>query len=287
MSNSFDLNALYIEEEGENEVIDENDTATELLRHAAHVLEGNEDNQPAIEPTVSAEFDSGEQFAAFCYTYAYKTGFKLHVRSIQLLAPFKEQGVRRNEVGDKEPRFHMMNKIRLMCSEGNTTKKSSCITPCKMHISEYFKTRLMLNDRAGIPITRNLNILVREVGGIHNLHFNGQDAINFINSERRKSRFRADAKEVLNYFEGLKAQNPDFYYAVERDADNKLLNIFWTDARCRAMYKAFGDPSSFDSTFLSNRYQMPFCPFVGFNHHGSTILYTATLISYEDTESFE
>ncbi|XP_074271333.1 protein FAR1-RELATED SEQUENCE 5-like [Silene latifolia] len=53
------------------------------------------------------------------------------------------------------------------------------------------------------------------------------------------------------------------------------------------MYKAFGDPSSFDSTFLSNRYQMPFCPFVGVNHHGSTILYAVALISYEDTESFE
>ncbi|XP_074278248.1 protein FAR1-RELATED SEQUENCE 8-like [Silene latifolia] len=66
-----------------------------------------------------------------------------------------------------------------------------------------------------------------------------------------------------------------------------MLNIFWSDARCRAMYKALGDPSSFDSTFLSNRYQMPFCPFVGVNHHGSTILYAAALISYEDTESFE
>ncbi|XP_074306051.1 protein FAR1-RELATED SEQUENCE 5-like [Silene latifolia] len=225
MSNSFDLNALYIEEEGENEVIDENETATELLRHAAHVLEGNEDNQPAIEPTIGAEFESGEQFAAFCYTYAYKTGFEIHVRSSQLLAPFKEQGVRRNGVGDKEPRFHMMNKIRFMCSEGNTMKKSSCVTPCKMyvfgklnhdtgkfvictcdlvhnhdlnpevsrhvvnyrHISEYFKARLVLNDRAGIPITRNFNTLVREIGGIHNLHFNGQDARNFINSERRKT----------------------------------------------------------------------------------------------------
>ncbi|XP_074315453.1 protein FAR1-RELATED SEQUENCE 5-like [Silene latifolia] len=326
MSNSFDLNALYIEEEGENAVIDENETATELLRHAKTCSEGNEDNQPAIEPTIGAEFESGEQFfVVFRYTYAYKTGFELHVRSSQLLAPFKEQGVRRNGVGDKEPRFHMMNKIKFMCSEGNTRKKSSCVTPCKMyvfgklnhdsgkfvictcdlvhnhdlnpevsrhvvnyrHISEYFKARLVLNDRAGIPITRNFNTLVREVGGIHNLHFNRQDARNFINSERRKSRFRGDAKEVLNYFEGLKEQNPDFYYAVERDADNKLLNIFWSDARCRAMYKAFGDPSSFDSTFLSNRYQMPFCPFVRVNHHGSTILYAAALISYEDTESFE
>ncbi|XP_074299697.1 protein FAR1-RELATED SEQUENCE 5-like [Silene latifolia] len=145
----------------------------------------------------------------------------------------------------------------------------------------------MLNDRADIPITRKFNTLVREVGGIHILHFNGQDTRNFINSERRKIRFHGDAKEVLNYIEGLKAQNPDFYYAVERHADNKLLNIFWSDARCCAMYKAFGDPSSFDSTFLSNGYQMPLCPFVGVNHHGSTVLFAAALISYEDTESSE
>ncbi|XP_074306338.1 protein FAR1-RELATED SEQUENCE 1-like [Silene latifolia] len=105
MSNSFDLNALYIEEEGENEVIDENETATELLRHAT-------------------------------------------------------------------------------CSKAMKT----------------------INQLLSLRLVRNLN--------------------------------RSES---------------DFYYAVERDADNKLLNIFWSDARCRAMYKAFGDPSSFDSTFLSNR----------------------------------
>ncbi|XP_074265524.1 protein FAR1-RELATED SEQUENCE 5-like [Silene latifolia] len=280
MSNSFDLNALYIEEEGENEVIDENDTTTELLRHAAHVLEGNEDNQPSIEPTIGAEFESGEQFAAFCYTYAYKTGFELHVRSSQLLAPFKEQ-----ELNHDTGKFVTCTS-KLVHNHDLNPEVSRHVVNYR-HISEYFKTRLMLNDRAGILITRNFNTLVREVGEIHNLHFNGQDARNFNNNERRKSRFRGDTKEVLNYFEGLKAQNPDFYYAVERDADNKLLNIFWSDARCRAMYKAFGDPSSFDSTFLSNRYQMPFCPFVGVNHHGSTIFYAAALISYEDTESFE
>ncbi|KAK9677951.1 hypothetical protein RND81_11G177800 [Saponaria officinalis] len=31
---------------------------------------------------------------------------------------------------------------------------------------------------------------------------------------------------------------------------------------------------------------MPFSPFVGVNHHGSTIIFAAALISYEDTESF-
>ncbi|KAK9732629.1 hypothetical protein RND81_04G011500 [Saponaria officinalis] len=78
-----------------------------------------------------------------------------------------------------------------------------------------------------------------------------------------------------------------FFFAIQRDVNGALLNIFWVDARCRAMYKAFGDPVSYDTTFLNNKYRMPFSPFVGLNHHGSTIIFAAALVSYEDTETFE
>ena len=116
---------------------------------------------------------------------------------------------------------------------------------------------------------------------------NERDMRNVINRERRKCRFQGDAKEVLIYFKKLKSQNNEFFYAVEKDEDDRLLNIFWADARCRAMYKVFGDVVSFDSTHSSNRYRMPLCPFVGVNHHGNTIVFASTLISYEDKETFE
>ncbi|KAK9741378.1 hypothetical protein RND81_03G101400 [Saponaria officinalis] len=35
------------------------------------------------------------------------------------------------------------------------------------------------------------------------------------------------------------------------------------------------------------RYRMPFSPFVGVNHRGSTVIFAAALVSYEDTETFE
>ncbi|XP_021753775.1 protein FAR1-RELATED SEQUENCE 8-like [Chenopodium quinoa] len=60
-----------------------------------------------------------------------------------------------------------------------------------------------------------------------------------------------------------------------KDQEGKLLNVFWADARCHAMYRHFGDVVSFDTTFLC-------C-----NHHGSTIHFGAALISHEDAESFE
>ncbi|KAH9721372.1 protein FAR1-RELATED SEQUENCE [Citrus sinensis] len=58
------------------------------------------------------------------------------------------------------------------------------------------------------------------------------------------------------------------------------------DSRSRAAYKYFGDVITFDTTYLTNKYDMPFAPFVGVNHHGQSILLGCRLISREDTETF-
>ncbi|KAK9740865.1 hypothetical protein RND81_03G066700 [Saponaria officinalis] len=203
------------------------------------------------------KFDSGEQFAALCFTYAYKIGFQLHVRTSGLLDVYKGKGVRRNRVGEAEVQFHMMKKIRLGCSKGRKSNTNPEHVPCKVFVDGrikfggdkfvitqcdlYFKKRMMLNDRAGIPITRNFNTLVMEGGGYENLPFNYRDMRNAINQERRKCRFGGDAQELISYFDLLKRENPDFFFAVEKDVNEALLNIFWADARCRAMHKAFGD----------------------------------------------
>ncbi|XP_062145444.1 protein FAR1-RELATED SEQUENCE 8-like [Alnus glutinosa] len=67
---------------------------------------------------------------------------------------------------------------------------------------------------------------------------------------------------------------------------NSLRNVFWADARSRAAYDYFGDVITFDTTYLTNSYDMPFAPFVGVNHHGQSILLGAGLISSEDTDTF-
>lgn len=43
---------------------------------------------------------------------------------------------------------------------------------------------------------------------------------------------------------------------------------------------------TFDTTYLTNKYEMPFAHFVGVNHHGQSILLGVALISSEDTASF-
>ncbi|XP_039122024.1 protein FAR1-RELATED SEQUENCE 3-like [Dioscorea cayenensis subsp. rotundata] len=53
-----------------------------------------------------------------------------------------------------------------------------------------------------------------------------------------------------------------------------------------AAYEAFGDVISFNTTYLTNKYDMPFAPFVGVNHHGQTILFGCGLLSKEDTKTY-
>ncbi|KAI8567773.1 hypothetical protein RHMOL_Rhmol02G0147700 [Rhododendron molle] len=73
---------------------------------------------------------------------------------------------------------------------------------------------------------------------------------------------------------------------MDLDEEGRLRNVFWADARSRAACKVFGDVVTFDTTYLVNKHDMPFAPFVGVNHHGQSILLGCGLISNEDTKSF-
>ncbi|KAK9734726.1 hypothetical protein RND81_04G159500 [Saponaria officinalis] len=216
----------------------------------------------AAEPKVGICFSGGEELAAFVYSYAFKTGFEWFIRSNILLEEFREKGVKQNRAGEKEPRFHMLKRLRLQCKKGGRASMMK-ITQCNLihnHPTDPCNSRLMdrmmLNDAAGISIANNYNSLVLEGGGHENLPFNRVDLRNAINKEHRR-----------DYFDQMKSLSPDFFFRIERDDEGKLLNVFWADARCRAMCKDFGDVISYDTTFLCNRSTtytpISYCLFLG------------------------
>ncbi|KAL6538949.1 hypothetical protein OROMI_025275 [Orobanche minor] len=90
-----------------------------------------------------------------------------------------------------------------------------------------------------------------------------------------------------NYFNNAQSVDSRFYYSIDLDDENRIQNLFWADARCREAYKEFGDVVTFDTTYLTNKYDMPFAPFVEVNHHGQSILLGCGLISNEDTLTFK
>lgn len=70
----------------------------------------------------------------------------------------------------------------------------------------------------------------------------------------------------------MQKKNEGFHYVIDMDDNNRLRNVFWVNARSRAAYEYFGDVITFDTMYLTNRYDMSFAPFVGVNHYGQSIL---------------
>ncbi|GAU45911.1 hypothetical protein TSUD_280520 [Trifolium subterraneum] len=129
-------------------------------------------------------------------------------------------------------------------------------------------------------------VLCTENGGVDNGGVSQQDVINYLSVKRQKQMENGDAQLMLSYFKNCQLKNPGFFYAFQMDADGKLANCFWVDSRSRMAYKYFGDVVTFDPTYLTNKYKMPFVPFTGVNHHQQSILFGCALLWDETEESF-
>ncbi|XP_042973061.1 protein FAR1-RELATED SEQUENCE 5-like [Carya illinoinensis] len=157
---------------------------------------------------------------------------------------------------------------------------------CNRAIDDFVKRQLDINDKASIGMAKSFNALVVEAGGFEKLPFIEKDTRNYIDKARHLRLGKGGADALRSYFERMQYKNDGFYSSMDLDDDGRLKNVFWADARSRATYEYFGDVVTFDTTYLTNRYGMPFAPFVGVNHHGQSILLGVGLISSENTEKF-
>ncbi|XP_038990340.1 protein FAR1-RELATED SEQUENCE 4-like [Phoenix dactylifera] len=116
----------------------------------------------------------------------------------------------------------------------------------------------------------------------------GQDGECQNHMDRGQRRFfaPADAHAIHMLFIHMHSKNPAFFYAVEFDGEQHLKNVLWADAKAKVAYTHFGDVVTFDTTYLTDGYKVPFAPFVGVNHHGQSILLGCALVADQSTASF-
>ncbi|XP_024164366.1 protein FAR1-RELATED SEQUENCE 5-like [Rosa chinensis] len=123
-------------------------------------------------------------------------------------------------------------------------------------------------------------------GGAQNVGFDNRDCYNHLRNVRHKELEYGDAQSVLNYFRKKQAENPQFFYAIQCDEDGRATNFFWVDSRSRTAYQYFGDVVTFDTTYRTNKYDMPFAPFTGVNHHFQSIQFGCALLQDETEVTF-
>ncbi|XP_024164135.1 protein FAR-RED IMPAIRED RESPONSE 1-like [Rosa chinensis] len=178
-----------------------------------------------------------------------------------------------------------INSTKLEHNHGLSPRKSRYFS-ANSELSSSIKRRLELNDVARIGLNKSYNSIVVEAQGYDNVPFLEKGAQNHIEKIRRLRLKESDATAVQTYFLDMQDKIASFFYAIDINEKGKLRNFFWAYARSRAAYQEFGDVFTFDTTYLTNKYEMPSAPFVGVNHHVQSILLGCGLISSEDIETF-
>ncbi|KAK9157430.1 hypothetical protein Scep_004004 [Stephania cephalantha] len=154
-------------------------------------------------------------------------------------------------------------------------------------MSVHMKHQLDANDIASIRPCKSIRMLQVQSGGPENLGCTPIACRNFIDARRRIRLGEGDAEAIRKLFITMQEIDIKIFHTFEIDNHSRLLNILWVHSRSRAAFEEFSDVVSFDTTYLVNRYRMPFATMVGVNHHGQSILLGCALISHEDVKSFD
>ncbi|XP_022885539.1 protein FAR-RED IMPAIRED RESPONSE 1-like [Olea europaea var. sylvestris] len=283
-----------------------------LMDNVITLEDDNVGGNAAIAPEVGIKFNDEQEWFEFYKKYAYEVGFPVRRRNFgkyngvvtNVTLTCSRGGQRRDKKGSSlkpQPTIQMGCKARITASSDirgiwrictvdlehnhKTSPSKSRLYRCNRELSAHVIRKLEVNDIAGISLHKSYNSAVVEAGGYKNMTCIEKDCLNYVEKVRRLRLGEGDAAAIQSYFAEMQARSR-FYFSMDLDDESRLKNLFWADNRSWQAYKEFGDVVTFDTTYLTNKYDMPFAPFVGVNHHGQSILLGCGLLSNEDTDTF-
>jgi hypothetical protein len=130
-----------------------------------------------------------------------------------------------------------------------------------------------------------LRIMGEVYGGLANVPYDSKDISNRMAQLDGENKHK-DMSVLLAHIAKIKKIDPDFYFNLHTDPADKVDRLFWADGATRAAYKNYSDCLSFDTTFMTNMYNMPFAPFIGINRYGQTIQLGCGFLRNENIEGF-
>ncbi|XP_058101172.1 protein FAR-RED IMPAIRED RESPONSE 1-like isoform X2 [Magnolia sinica] len=269
-----------------------------------------------LEPNVGMEFESEQEVYSFYNEYARRVGFGVTKRSTRysrrdksIIAGFyvcSKYGFKAENGNIKNPR--PVTKVGCKAMVKARRKDSGKwelievikehnhpLTPENVH---FFRSHKKIcapqkrNSRTpgvqtdeSTPQSNKKTAMSKQSDGMNNLGLTGKDRKTPAEKERRKFLAEGEVQAILEHFMHMHVLNPAFFYATEVDEEQHPKSVFWVDARSRTAYTYFGDVVTFDTTYLTSKYTVPFAPFVGVNHHGQPVLFGCALLADKSKES--
>uniref|UniRef100_A0A8I6Y6F0 Protein FAR1-RELATED SEQUENCE n=1 Tax=Hordeum vulgare subsp. vulgare TaxID=112509 RepID=A0A8I6Y6F0_HORVV len=153
-------------------------------------------------------------------------------------------------------------------------------------LSDVQKADVIEYGIGGLRTHQIMEVMEKDSGGYSKVGFISRDLYNFVAKYKKERIEGRDAEFVLRYMAARKDTDGEFFSKYTTDSEGHLLNIFWADTQSRIDYDAFGGVVIFDSTYRVNKYNLPFVPFIGVNHHRSTTVFGFGIVSDETEASF-
>ncbi|KAI8538337.1 hypothetical protein RHMOL_Rhmol09G0094800 [Rhododendron molle] len=236
-----------------------------------------------LTPTVGQYFETIEEARNYYECYGRENGFWIRTRG-------SAKGRNRSNEVTKAHMSILHDKWsgKWKVTDFDEKHNHPLVTPCKRtKMPSNRKMPKAVKDLTEVFHSEKIEITkVPSIFGGEIIGFDSRDCYNHLRNVRHKKLDRGDAQSVLDYFKNKQAENPQFFYALQCDEDGRAVNFFWVDARSRMAYEYFGDVVTFDTTYRTNKYEMPFAPFTGVNHHYQSIQFGCALLQDETEVSF-
>ncbi|KAJ3708459.1 hypothetical protein LUZ61_012164 [Rhynchospora tenuis] len=152
-------------------------------------------------------------------------------------------------------------------------------------INEAEKCEISSMKASGIRNCQILDYAAQCSGGYENRGYQEKNLYNFTLGHEQSTMLEDDADSILRYFKEREESDLDFFLKYDTK-DGCLNRLFWADGQSVVDYAYFGDLVIFDSTYKLNRYNMVVVPFLGCNHHRSTIIFACGIVSCENDETY-
>ncbi|PIA43944.1 hypothetical protein AQUCO_01800179v1 [Aquilegia coerulea] len=132
-----------------------------------------------------------------------------------------------------------------------------------------------------------MDIIISKSGSHAAAGCTARDLYNQMNRARVERIIDGDANLVNSFLEDMNVRDPGFFKKIQVNEKKQLTKLFWSDSQSQEDYKLFGDVLMFDSTYRTNRYDMPLVVFAGVNNHRHTVIYALALMNNETIDSYE
>lgn len=291
----------------ENAIGDDNSTGprsemdAETGRGEGEAFPGSATSDAAPDPPYEGmEFETEEDAWTFYNTYARRIGFNTRisvfhrsrrdgsVTSRQFVCA--REGFRaprpRKDTGDREKARRMRAVTRVGCKAMIRVKKQDNGRWAVSKLHKVHNHELEAPSRAHCLRSHRL---LSESGRNAPVSIQGAKEESSVINESytvitHQSMVAGGVQSILEYLQHMQVEDSGFFYAMQSNGDRCTGNAFWADARSRMDYKHFGDAITFDTSYRTDQYLIPFASFTGVNHHRQPVLFGCALL-VDDSES--